>query len=353
MSSAEEVTIDGSMGEGGGQVLRTALTLSMCLQRPISIANIRAGRRKPGLLRQHLTAVRAAAAISGAVVDGAELGARSIRFAPSTLMAGHYEFRIGSAGSTTLVMQTILPALSLLDAPSTVVIHGGTHNSLAPSVDFIELALLPLLARMGLRVRSTLVRHGFNANGGGEWRFEIEPWREAAPLELTERGAATRAEAVATISNLQPHIAERELDRVAKRLGWAANALTVRAVPSISPGNVLSLRCGFEGVTEVFESVGMIGVSAERVAGRAIRDARSYLAGSHAVGEFLADQLLLPMVLGQGGAFTTGALSSHARTNMALIEQMLGAAHFEVVEEMISERPHATVRILRGLALAR
>lgn len=346
-----DLEIDGSMGEGGGQVLRTALTLSMCLQRSIAVVNIRAGRSKPGLLRQHLAAIRASQEICGAQVEGAELGATEIQFAPQPIQAGSYEFRIGSAGSTTLLLQTVLPALALLDKPSQVVVHGGTHNGMAPSVDFMELAFLPVLARMGIRVESKLHQHGFYPNGGGHWAVDIHPWAESNVLSLMERGDSISRQAVVTSSNLQSHIAQRELDRVAKKLQWSADELVIREVVAPGPGNIVSLRCQYASITEVFEATGSMGVSAERVAGRVIRDAKRYLQAEHAVGEYLADQLLLPMVLGAGGEFTTGALSEHCRTNMALISQMLDADKFDVYESVVDDNPHTIVRIPRGLAL--
>ena len=346
------VRIDGSMGEGGGQVLRTALTLSMCLKQPIAVSNIRAGRKKPGLLRQHLAALKAAAEISDAELEGAELGSTEIGFIPGVVRSGSYEFKIGSAGSTTLLAQTIIPALGLLKEQSKLTVHGGTHNGMAPSVEFVELALAPLLKRAGLTVNSHLLRYGFYPNGGGTWRAKVEPWSNARFVELAVRGKPVSREAVATISNLQSHVGERELERVAKKMSWPSEELALKEVTAPGPGNLLSLRCAYENITEVFESVGSIGLSAERVAGRAIRDAKRYMQSEHAVGEYLADQLLLPLVLGAGGVFTTGPLSSHCRTNMLLINQMLGADYFEVTEEMTDTGPHSTVTIPKGLALA-
>lgn len=348
------IEVDGRTGEGGGQVLRTALTLSMCTSRPIVVSNIRAGRNKPGLLRQHLAAVRAAQTISAAEVTGAELGATQVEFAPRKIRAGDYGFPIGSAGSTTLLMQTILPALALASEPSAVRVQGGTHNGMAPSVDFFERVFVPALARIGVAVESGLGRHGFYPNGGGDWRVVIHPTADRSPLRLIERGALVSRKAVAKVSNLQRHIAERELERVSKKLGWTDEQLELEEVSSPGPGNVLSLRCEYEGVTEVFESVGSPGVSAERVAGRAIREARAYEKGQYPVGEYLADQLLVPMVLGRGGEFVTGRLSDHTRTNMRVIEQMLGGARFEVCEhEGDRGVVHTNVRIPEGMALTR
>ncbi len=346
-----DIEINGAMSEGGGQILRTALTLSMATGKSMVIDNVRAGRRKPGLLRQHLAAVRAAQRVSNGQTEGAELGSTRLAFRPGPICGGTYEFRIGSAGSTTLVVQTVLPVLALADVPSTVVVHGGTHNGMAPSVDFCERTLLPVLGQMGLQTRSELLSYGFAPNGGGCWRIRIQPWSQVRPLALCERGEPVSRRAVAVVGNLRSHIPQRELERVMKRLGWSESEVAIESVESAGPGNILSLRCDYEAIAETFESVGAVGVSAERVAGRAIRDARRYLHGGWAVGEHLADQLLLPMVLGAGGEFSTGAPSEHCVTNMTLIDQWLQTSNFDVESSASGDR--TTIRIPNGLALAR
>jgi RNA 3'-terminal phosphate cyclase (ATP) len=329
----EQQAIDGAMGEGGGQVLRTSLSLSMCTGKPIHINNIRAGRKKPGLMRQHLTAVRAAAQIANARVSGDELGSTELMFEPSAIAAGHYRFAIGTAGSTTLVWQTILPALLQADGTSVVDLEGGTHNGMAPSLDFIEHAFVPALARMGVNVSIEVLRHGFFPMGGGHWRVVIQSWRESMPYVVTERGKAGAHHAVAKLAQLPSHVAQRELECVSKGLSWTGPALSAQHVDSHGPGNILSLRLCFANVTEVVESIGERRMSAERVANRAVRGARAYLAATHPVGTYLADQLLLPMVLGAGGKFRTGPLSEHTLTNVAVIEQLLGPDLIEICED--------------------
>lgn len=337
-------TIDGKLGEGGGQVLRTALTLAMATGQNVVVENIRAGRKRPGLLRQHLAAIRAAAAVSGAEVEGAELGASRIAFSPQSVRAGDYQFAIGSAGSTTLLMQTVLPALALAQGPSSVQVQGGTHNGMAPSVDFMQLAYLPLLQRMGLPVSSTIDRYGFYPHGGGSWRTSLEPWVEKRPLVLLSRGDLLSRQAVATLSGLQTHVAERELERVSHKLGWAEDSLHIDNVTAAGPGNIVSLRYAYAHVTEVFESVGARGITAERVAGRAISAAKRYQAGSYPVGEHLADQLLVPLVLGAGGEFLTGSLTDHTLTNIRVIEEMLERS----VIQVCAEADGALLRIPEG-----
>src|SRR5262245_11938020 len=169
------LTIDGSVGEGGGQILRSALSLSLVTGTPFRIDNIRGNRRKPGLLRQHLTAVEAAAAVGGAEVQGAVIGGGTLVFRPGHVRPGRYAFSVGTAGSATLVLQTILPALVTARSPSEVRIEGGTHNPLAPPFDFLAEVFLPLLERSGVRARATLERHGFHPAGGGSLSVTIEP----------------------------------------------------------------------------------------------------------------------------------------------------------------------------------
>ncbi|HDP88421.1 MAG TPA: RNA 3'-phosphate cyclase [Thioalkalivibrio sp.] len=182
------LSIDGSMGEGGGQVLRSSLALSLCLGRPFRMTRIRAARSRPGLQRQHLAAVRAAAAIGHARVAGDELHSQTLEFAPAGVAPGDYRFDIGSAGSTALVLQTVLPPLLTADGPSRLVIQGGTHNPMAPTFEFIRDAFLPLLVRMGPRLAIALHRPGFYPVGGGELVVSVDPVPVLAPLSLHARG---------------------------------------------------------------------------------------------------------------------------------------------------------------------
>lgn len=320
------IEIDGALGEGGGQILRTALTLALCTGQAIAVRNIRAKRPRPGLMRQHLVALRAAQLVSDATVHGDELSSTAIEFTPGVVRAGDYAFAIGSAGSASLVLQTILPALLRCDTKSTVRIEGGTHNGMAPSVDFIERSFLCALAPSGIRVKSTLERHGFYPNGGGVWQVEITPWKQKTAVVLLERGELLSQEAVAKVSDVPRHVAEREINCVRKKLRWQEDELHIEHVDSLGPGNIVSLRINHAQSAQVFEAVGRLGLSAERVAGRAIAQAKHYLANDYVVGEYLADQLLLPMVMGAGGAFITSELSSHTNTNMRVIEQILGTS---------------------------
>jgi RNA 3'-terminal phosphate cyclase (ATP) len=318
MKKPQPIQLDGSQGEGGGQILRSALALSMLRGRAFRIERIRAGRSKPGLMRQHLTCVRAAATVCGARVEGDAIGSAALSFEPGTARAGGYDFKIGSAGSTMLVLQTILPALLTLDAPSTVSFEGGTHTMAAPSTDFIADAFLPLLRRMGAQLSLEVTRHGFFPAGGGQVKIQVTP-ASLVPLALHERGDPVAIDATAFVRNLPINIAERELDVVRRRLKTAD--CRVHQLPSdFGPGNALVVRLRHGHVDEVFVGLGVHGVTAEAVAERACDDVHAYLAHGAPVGEHLSDQLLLPMMIARGGSFVTGRPSAHLETNAAVIE---------------------------------
>jgi RNA 3'-terminal phosphate cyclase (ATP) len=318
------LVIDGSMGEGGGQVLRTALALSLVTGQNFRIEKIRANRRKPGLLHQHLTAVNAAVQIGGAQVTGNSLGSREITFTPGSVQAGRYHFVIGTAGSCTLVLQTVLPALLTLDAASELLLEGGTHNTCAPPFDFIESAFLPLLARMGVRILATMERPGFHPGGGGRIRVQVRPAAQLCRLDLPQRGALLDRRARALVARLPRHIGERELRVVQEELGWGQNSLQLEEITSSAgPGNVLIMEVESEALTDVFTGFGQRGVPAEQVALRVVREVQEYLAAEVPVGRHLADQLLLPMALAGGGSFCSLSPTLHATTNMEVIQRFL------------------------------
>jgi RNA 3'-terminal phosphate cyclase (ATP) len=323
--------LDGSMGEGGGQILRSSLALSMVTGTPVRICNIRARRARPGLMRQHLTAVQAAARVSGARTEGAEVGSREIAFTPGEVRPGEYRFDIGTAGSSTLIFQTVLPALLHAGGTSRVTIAGGTHNPQAPPFDHLDRVFLPLLRRMGVRVEAVLERSGFYPAGGGQLAVTIDPPVRLAGLELLARGEIRSRRATAILSRLPRHIAERELREVARETGWDPASLEIREVDSPGPGNLVLLEVESETLTEIFAGFGERGVRAEEVADRALREMRRYLDAGVPVGEHLADQLLLPFALAGAGAFATLPLSLHATTQIELIPRFLDV-RIEVTE---------------------
>jgi RNA 3'-terminal phosphate cyclase (ATP) len=318
------IDIDGSEGEGGGQVLRTALGLSIVTGRPFRIRTIRARRARPGLLRQHLAAVRIATVLGDAEVDGDVLGSSELSFRPRGFVGGDHHVQVGSAGSAMLVIQTVLPALLRGDTSTRITVEGGTHNPSAPPFDFVERAFLPQLTRMGARLRLTLERAGFYPAGGGRVVVEVDP----APLQalhLVERGPV-RLRGRAVVSALPDSVARRELVVLAERLGLSREDLTCDVVRDpVGPGNVVLVEAVGESVTEVFTAFGTRGVRAEAVADAAATEALEWLERGVPVGEHLADQLLVPLALA-GGRFRTGPLSSHALTNLAVIARFVDRA---------------------------
>lgn len=318
------ITIDGSQGEGGGQILRTALALSLVTGQAFRIENIRAGRKKPGLLRQHLTAVEAATRIGRAQTDGAEIGSLKLTFKPGKVTAGEYSFAVGTAGSTTLVLQTVLPALMLADGPSALRLEGGTHNPFAPPFDFLTKTFLPLLNRMGPTVTATLERPGFYPAGGGRFQVSIQPVEKLQPIELLERGEVKARRGRILLAQLPEEIGARQARMLRNKLNWSEDDIEiVRVENSAGPGNVVMAEVESESVHEVFTGFGERDVPSGRVIGGVIDQVREYLAASAPVGEYLADQLMIPLALAGGGSFRAVKASLHARTNAAVIGRFL------------------------------
>jgi RNA 3'-terminal phosphate cyclase (ATP) len=317
------IELDGAMGEGGGQVLRTALALSAHTGQPFRITRIRAGRDRPGLLRQHLTGVRAVAEICGATVEGDALASTALTFRPGPVRPGDYRFAVGTAGSAGLVLQTVLPALWSASGPSTIEVSGGTHNPASPPAEFLQHAFVPLVCRMGPTVTLALERTGFYPAGGGRYRATVTP-APLRPLALEERGGIESIALVALVANVPRRIGHRELATLREALALAdPRAGEVRQVESDGPGNavVALVRCA--GATEVFTGFGRRGVSAEEVATEAASELLAWQARDVPVGEHLADQLLLPLALAGEGAFRTVPPSLHTRTNAEVIGRFL------------------------------
>ena len=293
------IEIDGSAGEGGGQILRTALALSMCTGLPFRLNQIRAGRTKPGLMRQHLTCVNAAVEICKAEVQGAELNSQSLHFVPGKVRAGDYRFNVGTAGSCTLVLQTVWPALWMADAPSQLTLGGGTHNPMAPPFHFLERSYAPLVRKLGADAELTLRRLGFYPAGGGE--IEVRIWPAAGqlqPFDLLDHGAAVASYAECFAPALRRSVARRELEQLGTSLGWNAEKLYApSARQNEGPSNALLATLASENVCEVFTAFGEKGVSAEQVAQGLASEVLSYQRGDAALGPYLADQWALPLAL--------------------------------------------------------
>ncbi|HKS28099.1 MAG TPA: RNA 3'-terminal phosphate cyclase [Pyrinomonadaceae bacterium] len=318
------LTIDGSFGEGGGQIIRSSLALSLITGKAFRIYNVRARRDRPGLKPQHLTAVRAAAEIGGARTEGAAVGSSDFTFIPGEARPGQYHFAIGTAGATMLVLQTILPPLMIADAPSMITLEGGTHNKHAPPFDFLQKAFLPLVNRTGPHVTLELERYGFYPPGGGRINVFIEPRTAPARLEIERRGEILDRCARALVVKLPASIAERELAVIREHLNLSDEELRVETSDNaLSPGNVVMIEIRSEHLTEVFTSVGERGLRAETVAENAAKEAADYLATGAPVGEHLADQLLIPLALSGGGSYITGKPSLHTTTNIEVIRMFM------------------------------
>lgn len=319
------IIIDGSEGEGGGQIVRNACALSLVTGQPFRITNVRIKREKPGLMRQHVTAIEAALAIGGAHAEGIAVGSSEITFTPGRVTPGDYHFAVGTAGSTGLVFQTMLMPLLLADAPSRVVLEGGTHNMLAPPFDFIARSFLPVVQRLGAKVEMRLIRHGFYPRGGGRIEVDIVPGA-LTPIDCIDRGALQSVSATALVAALSFDIADREIKTARKLLpDWPEDAFSVRQLPEEQgPGNALLLEAVFEHATEIVTGFGKLGVSAESLAKTAAQRMAGFLATDAFAGPYLADQLLLPFALAGGGSFTTVKLSQHSLTAADIIERFTG-----------------------------
>ncbi len=305
------IAIDGDQGEGGGQVLRTSLALSAHTGQPFHVTSIRSRRSRPGLLRQHLTAVQAAVAVCDAEVTGAELGSQELFFRSRAVKPGAYTFAVGTAGSATLVCQTVLPPLLLARASSSLTLRGGTHNGHSPPWHFLAKTFLPVVASMGPELETTLRRWGFYPAGGGDFTVEIAP-APLRPLALLERGAFRGVAAVAAVSSLPRSIAERELAVIGRRLGLERRHMTVLDVDaSPGPGNVAWIESTCERVTDVSTGFGAKAVTADSVADSACAEHETWRDAGVPVGEHLADQLLIPVALAGSGVFRTTRPSLH------------------------------------------
>jgi RNA 3'-terminal phosphate cyclase (ATP) len=324
------VCIDGSYGEGGGQILRTSLTLSCMLGRPIEVINIRKARRKPGLQPQHLTAVKAAAAISHAHVRGAELSSTALRFSPGAIVGGDYFFdvseRKGSAGSTSLVLQTVLLPLCFAGNPSTVTVIGGTHVPWSPSFHYLKKVFLPMLSVIGVSTDLDIEKWGWYPIGGGKIIARIIPGKEFKPIAISDRGKSVRVTGISAISNLPRDIGVRQRDRALKMLsqrGIDAN-IDIVGAPSPGKGTLIFILAEFENISAGFDALGAISKRAEEVADEACRALFEYKDTNGALDPHLADQIIPYAAFGRGTSeFTTSRVTQHLLTNIWVVKQFL------------------------------
>lgn len=315
----ELIEIDGAQGEGGGQILRTALAVSAVCGRGFRIERIRASRLRPGLRPQHLAAVRATALCCAAEVHGAFEGSPDLRFIPQAVAAGNFEFDIGTAGAATLVLQTVVPVLATGAAPSRVSVIGGTHVPRSPLFHFLARHWVPAVARLGLPVEVRLVRAGFAPRGGGRIDCEVRPWPRPATLDLSVRGSLVAVRGVSGAARLKGDVARRAAE-AARALLWEERRLDsdweVEAMDAPSPGSFLHLDAEFAWGRAGFSLLGERGLRPEVMGERAVRRLLRFLGDEEAVVDpLLADQLALPLAVSRGGGqLLTSEVTPHLET---------------------------------------
>lgn len=322
------VTIDGSHGEGGGQVLRTSLTMSALLGRELRLEHIRAGRSRPGLAAQHLASVHAAAQICGAEVRGATMGSQELTFTPGEVRTGRFHFEIGTAGATTLVLQTVLAPLLFARGSALVQIHGGTNVRWSPPQEYITNVFLPAIAHMGAEASLDCMVPGFYPRGGGCIEARITPLERALePLEWAERGELRSLTAHSVVeARLPGHIIRRQIEGARRQLGSTGLRAHTAHPRSQSSGTMLMITAQFEHGMAGFTSLGERGKPAEQVGAEAGREAAAFLQSDASVDRHLADQLLIYAALAAGETrYVTEEITDHLRTNAWVIRQFIDA----------------------------
>jgi len=339
------VEIDGSLGEGGGQILRTALSLSCITGRPLRLFNIRKGRKRPGLMPQHVTCVNAAAGITHARVSGNAKGSAELSFVPDAIKPGDYTFDIQTAGSCSLVFQTLLPPLLLSGKQSYITIKGGTHVPFSPIYDYISGIFLPMLSRIGIDVESSIRRYGYYPKGGGEVSFRIHPAKKIKGVQSTSRGPLLSIHGHSGVSNLPISIAERQKVSAIQHLPQSDIDMRVIDVPSYGQGTFVFLRGEYENGLAGFSSLGERGKPAEAVGKEAAEQFSAFHGSSACLDPHLADQIVLYLSLaGKDSSFTTSRITRHLITNLLVIEKFLDV-RYEIDGQMNAE---GKVRLMPG-----
>lgn len=328
--------IDGNYGEGGGQILRSSLSLAAILNRPIRINRIRAGRKSPGLAPQHLTSVNAVAAITSAEVIGGAIGSETLTFRPHEIRGGNYTFDVAdirpSAGALSLVFQSIVWPLSCAKVPSTVALRGGTHVPWSPTVHYLQRVFLPIASKFGFEASIQLNRWGWYPRGGGEVIAKVHPITNSRDIMLRYRGQLQAIHGISAASNLPEHIIDRQHNQIQKRLARLDSPVSIERIrgESIGQGTFVFLTAEFQNIKAGFSALGARGKRAESVADEACQALETFLASDAAIEPHLADQLILPMALAAGESrFTTSRITRHLTTNIWLVQQFL-PVRFEV-----------------------
>ncbi|SES98302.1 RNA 3'-terminal phosphate cyclase (ATP) [Methanococcoides vulcani] len=312
------IHIDGSYGEGGGQILRTSVALSAVTGEAVHITDIRSNRPKPGLSAQHVKAIETAALICGATVEGVSIGSTNITFSPQEVRGGYYTIDIGTAGSIALLLQCIMPAAAYSDTDIELNIIGGTDVSWAPSIDYLENVTLKALSKMGYRCEIDTRKRGYYPRGGGVVHATISP-SEPEPHDFTEETGDILG--ISHCSNLPEHVAKRQADSakdIIGKAGYDCHIIT-ECAEYPSTGSGITLYCGMKGAYVP----GKRGLPAEKVGSRAAAELLDELSNRSSVDVHLADQLIPYMGLAKGGSFTVREISSHTTTNIWVTEQFL------------------------------
>ena len=324
---SERIYIDGSLGEGGGQILRTSLALSALLQQPVKIDNIRANRSQPGLKTQHLAGVHALALITDAEVKGAYKHSTTVEFAPRTIKGGRYRFEISTAGAASMLFGAVLPALLYAPESSEVTITGGTHVPFSPPFHYLDRVFLPGLRKAGGLVDLELTRWGFYPRGGGEIRVHVYPCRGLQGLWLAERGGLKSLQLTAcSTSGLAEHIAQREIAHLEMMLDTDKDKLRAKssACQALSPGNFVFLEADYEHAAAGFSALGRRGKPAEEVAEEAYRSFRDFAKTAATMDSHLADQFILYAALAHGDSYYIAEkVTGHLLTNSDIIRKFL------------------------------
>ncbi len=322
--------IDGSYGEGGGQILRTALSLSCLLKKPFKIFNIRSGRKRPGLMPQHLGCVQALTLISGAKVRGDGIGSTELVFEPGDAKPGEYLFDIGTAGSTTLLLQAVLPPLIFQKERSRIILTGGTHVPFSPAYHFVSDVFIPMLSNIGITLQASILQYGFYPKGGGRISIEIYPSEKIKALTLAEKAETKKVSGISVVSDLPLSIADRQKNaalEVIGRSGLTAEIETFK-VTSYSPGTFLFLKAWTKDCLAGFSSLGERGKKAETVGEEAAEEFLHYYRTATSLDRHLADQIVLYLArAGNESSFTTSSVTEHLLTNLWIIEKFLGTRY--------------------------
>lgn len=335
--SAPTIVIDGAYGEGGGQVLRSSLALSLVTGKSFQVINLRAKRKNPGLAPQHLTTVRAAARLAKAHVEGDSLGSQKLAFYPGPFQPGQYTFDVSevaaSAGAITLILQSILIPLSLASSPSRITLKGGTHVPMSPPLDYLEQVFFPLFSQMGPTFQGHPLRFGFYPRGGGEYFLTIIPTQSLSPIRWLERGTLLRLWGIVALSQLPEHIPQRILKRAEEKLKPLKVEFTGQVVekPSRGPGVCFTLMAEYQQTRAGFSSLGERGKPAEQLAEEACEKFFQFHQGEGALDPFMGDQMVVPVALAQGpSTYSVSQVTSHLETNLWVTQQFLPEAELRL-----------------------